>query len=65
MAKTKTGSVLDGIQGRVGNVVFRRWGEGYVVSTLEAALWAFAGTTTFRDGCLAVVNLGDDADTML
>ncbi len=32
MAKTKTGSVLDGIQGRVGNVVFRRWGESYVVS---------------------------------
>ena len=38
-------------------------GRGYVVSTLEAALWAFAVTTTFREGCLAVVNLGDDADT--
>lgn len=38
-------------------------GSGYVVRTLEAALWAFYRTTTFRDGCLRVVNLGDDADT--
>lgn len=38
-------------------------GSGYVVSTLEAALWAFHRTDSFREGCLAVVNLGDDADT--
>jgi len=38
-------------------------GSGYVVATLEAALWAFARTDTFRDGALRVVNLGDDADT--
>lgn len=38
-------------------------GTGYVVDSLEAALWAFARTDTFRDGCLAAVNLGDDADT--
>jgi ADP-ribosyl-[dinitrogen reductase] hydrolase len=38
-------------------------GAGYVVSTLEAALWAFHHSTDFRDGCLRVVNLGDDADT--
>jgi ADP-ribosyl-[dinitrogen reductase] hydrolase len=38
-------------------------GAGYVVECLEAALWAFAGTTSFRDGCLAAANLGDDADT--
>jgi ADP-ribosylglycohydrolase len=38
-------------------------GSGYVVSTLEAALWAFHHTDSFRDGCLMVVNLGDDADT--
>jgi ADP-ribosylglycohydrolase len=30
---------------------------------LEAALWAFHRTDTFRDGCLAAVNLGEDADT--
>jgi ADP-ribosyl-[dinitrogen reductase] hydrolase len=36
---------------------------GYVVHTLEAALWSFASTTNFRDAVLAAVNLGDDADT--
>lgn len=38
-------------------------GTGYVVDTLEAALWAFCHSDSFRDGCLNVVNLGDDADT--
>ena len=38
-------------------------GRGYVVDSLEAALWAFARTDTFADGALAAVNLGDDADT--
>lgn len=38
-------------------------GSGYVIHTLEAALWAFHTTETFRDGALAVVNLGEDADT--
>ncbi|KAK2732654.1 hypothetical protein FQN55_004035 [Onygenales sp. PD_40] len=38
--------------------------SGYVVSTLEAALWAFFTTSTFREGALDVVNLGYDADTV-
>ena len=38
-------------------------GSGYVVESLEAALWAFASTSDFRSGALAAVNLGDDADT--
>ncbi|WP_008294149.1 ADP-ribosylglycohydrolase family protein [Congregibacter litoralis] len=38
-------------------------GTGYVVDAIEAALWAFWSTTNFRDGALAAVNLGDDADT--
>lgn len=38
-------------------------GSGYVIHTLEAALWAFHTTDNFRDGALAVVNLGEDADT--
>jgi ADP-ribosylglycohydrolase len=38
-------------------------GSGYVVKSLEAALWAFAGATSFRDALLRAVNLGDDADT--
>ncbi len=38
-------------------------GTGYVVQSLEAALWAFASTPDFRSGALAAGNLGDDADT--
>jgi ADP-ribosylglycohydrolase len=38
-------------------------GTGYVVDSLEAALWAFHRTENFQDGLLKVVNLGDDADT--
>lgn len=38
-------------------------GTGFVVASLEAALWAFYHTDNFRDGCLKAVNLGDDADT--
>lgn len=38
-------------------------GAGYVVTTLEAALWAFNKTDNFKDGCLRVVNLGLDSDT--
>ena len=38
-------------------------GSGYVVESLEAALWAFYHSTNFEDGCLLAVNLGDDADT--
>ncbi len=38
-------------------------GTGYVVRSLEAALWAFHHSTSFREGCLLAVNLGDDADT--
>ncbi|HTK05946.1 MAG TPA: ADP-ribosylglycohydrolase family protein [Ktedonobacteraceae bacterium] len=38
-------------------------GSGYVKKSLEAALWAFFHSDTFRDGCLLAANLGDDADT--
>ena len=37
---------------------------GYVVDTLEAALWAFYNTESFDEGVLLAVNLGDDADTV-
>lgn len=37
--------------------------SGYVVHTLEAALWAFFNSDTFREGALLAVNLGEDADT--
>lgn len=38
-------------------------GSGYVVESLEAALWCFHTADTFRDAILKAVNLGDDADT--
>jgi len=38
-------------------------GTGYVVESLEAALWAFHKAGDFREGALLAVNLGDDADT--
>ena len=38
-------------------------GTGYVVESLEAALWAFYRSTSFREGVLLAVNLGSDADT--
>lgn len=38
-------------------------GTGYVVNSLEAALWAFFHTDDFESGCLRAANLGEDADT--
>jgi ADP-ribosyl-[dinitrogen reductase] hydrolase len=38
-------------------------GTGYVVKSLEAALWAFYRSDTFEKGALLAANLGDDADT--
>jgi ADP-ribosylglycohydrolase len=38
-------------------------GTGFVIRTLEAALWAFATTESFEAAALRAVNLGDDADT--
>lgn len=38
-------------------------GSGWVVESLEAALWAFASSSSFAEAVLKAVNLGDDADT--
>jgi ADP-ribosyl-[dinitrogen reductase] hydrolase len=38
-------------------------GSGYVVQSLEAALWCFWATDTFEQAILQAANLGDDADT--
>ncbi len=38
-------------------------GRGYVVKSMEAALWAFYNSRNFEEGCLLAVNLGEDADT--
>lgn len=38
-------------------------GSGYVMESLEAALWCFYKTDSFKDAVLLAANLGDDADT--
>ena len=38
-------------------------GSGYVIESLEAALWCFASTDSYDDAVLLAANLGDDADT--
>lgn len=39
------------------------YGQGYVARSLEAALWCFLTTDTFKEAILKASNLGDDADT--
>jgi ADP-ribosyl-[dinitrogen reductase] hydrolase len=38
-------------------------GSGYVVHSLDAALWCFAQTGNFEEAILEAANLGEDADT--
>ena len=38
-------------------------GSGYIVESLEAALWCFLHSDSFEDAILKAANLGDDADT--
>lgn len=38
--------------------------SGYVLHTLEAAIWCFITTDNFKDAVLKAVNLGDDTDTV-
>lgn len=57
-------NVQDLAEGRyVNKPIYDIKGTGYVMQSLEAALWCFANTTNFRDAILIAANLGDDADT--
>lgn len=38
-------------------------GSGYVLQSMEAALWCFNRSSSFEEAILQAVNLGDDADT--
>ena len=38
--------------------------SGYVVDTLEAAIWCLLTTGSYKDAVLKAVNLGDDTDTV-
>lgn len=37
---------------------------GYVVDSIEAAIWSLIRTESFKDALLMAVNLGDDSDTV-
>jgi len=37
---------------------------GYAIHSLEAAMWSFYHTKSFKEAILKAVNLGDDADTV-
>lgn len=52
------------LSGKIGGLdVDQIYSSGYVVHTLEAALWCFLQTDTYRDAVLKAVNLGEDTDT--
>jgi ADP-ribosyl-[dinitrogen reductase] hydrolase len=58
--------------GQIGEIATGRWrgrprgqirGSGYVVHSLEAALWCVGRTSSFKDAVLLAANLREDADT--
>lgn len=59
--------------GRVAEILAGSWrakpraaisSSGYVIHTLEAALWAVGQASNFEEALILAVNLGDDADTV-
>ena len=68
LAPAVTDELSDGVK-RVAFGSFRIFsppqirGSGYVVESLEAALWAFHNSDSFADGLSMAVNLGEDSDT--
>lgn len=67
-----TGLSLESFSPKVRTILLGRYkkeessgirGSGYVVESMNAALWAFFNSSNFREGALLAVNLGDDADT--
>lgn len=38
--------------------------DGYVVHTLEAVIWTFLNTNSFKESIIGAINLGDDTDTI-
>jgi ADP-ribosyl-[dinitrogen reductase] hydrolase len=65
-ARSATDPDLDDIRARVWRSLSRETirSSGYVVHTLEAALWAVDRSDSFEEAVLLAVNLGDDADTV-
>ena len=59
--------------GRVAEILGGSWrkksrieikSSGYVIDTLEAALWAVGQSNSFEEALILAVNLADDADTV-
>jgi len=64
---------LEGLAPRVADIDAGTWrrkdrdaisSNGYVIHTLEAAMWCVDRTESFRDAVLLAANLGEDADTV-
>lgn len=56
--------VLDLARGNyLGKTYEQLTGSGYVIESLESALWCFYHTEDFEEAILAAANLGNDADT--
>lgn len=62
----------DGLTPKIAEIATGAWrdksedeikGSGYVVQSLEAALWCFHKSDSFEEAILRATNLGDDADT--
>ena len=60
-AADKYGRLLD--EGFARTPVRELSGSGYVVHTLESAVWCFLNTEDYRSCVLEAVNLGEDTDT--
>lgn len=56
-------SVLEVVRGSYRSKAREIKGAGWVVQSLEAALWAFHDAEDFKEAVLKAVNLGDDSDT--
>ncbi len=67
------GDSVTGFTGKIAELLAGGWrrkrrdaisSSGYVVHTLEAALWAVGKASSFEEALILAVNLGDDADTV-
>lgn len=54
--RTISGRLLDAAKDDI-------YSSGYVLHTLEASIWSFLHTETYKDAVLRAVNLGGDTDT--
>ena len=48
---------------KIGKPIEEVVSSGYVVPSMDAAIWCFANTESFEEAILLAANLGDDADT--